>query len=112
MLGGLVSIGGDLDIISRKNCKGAKALIRDPVHNLAKHVFNEVAGEENELEGHYILPGLAVVVSVLSLPVWATFWPVWGGLFDSDGDDGLRPALSMCSLGVCCVVLPEICRDS
>lgn len=68
---------------------------------------------EEGADNYGYLSYLAIGISVLSLLVWATFWPVWGSSFEGDGDDGLRLALSTSSVvlfGV--VILPICCRCS
>lgn len=95
-----------------KDCKGVRALVQDPVHNLAKAIFDEAAKNESETNGEYVGWSLiAIFISVLSLPVWATFWPVWGGSFDGDGDDGLRLALSICSLALIYIWILISCKE-
>lgn len=97
-----------------RTIKVLKSLFRDPVHNLAKRAFDLTAGKEaEEVAGDYVDGSiLAVLVSVLSLFVWATFWPVWGvPPFEGDGDGGLRLALSSCSLGICCIWLYFSCSE-
>lgn len=99
---------GLLKFFEDKDCNGVKALIRDPLHNVAKAMFDDAADKEtvdkdDVLDEYYGGSYIAITVSVLSLLVWATFWPVWGSLFDGDGDDGLRLALSICALTLCCM---------
>lgn len=96
-----------------RNFKVVKSVVRDPIHNLAKRAFDLTAGKElEEIAGDYVDGAiLTLLVAALPLPVWATFWPVWGELFDGDGDDGLRLALSSCSLGLYCVWIYFSCRE-
>lgn len=99
--------------LGEKDCNRAKALLRDPVHNCARVAFDEAADTDTAKgfeDDYYRGSAFAIVISVLSLPVWATFWPVWGSLFDGDGDGGLRLALSICSLALCCTLLFLACK--
>lgn len=97
-------------LLLHKDCKGVKALVQDPVHNVAKAFLDEVQGKNAEKQ-YGVYSAVSICVSVLPLPVWATFWPVWGSLFDGDGDEGLRLALSICSLGLICVFVFFGCKQ-
>ncbi|CAM9721959.1 unnamed protein product, partial [Ectocarpus fasciculatus] len=62
----------------KKDRAGFKALLKDPVHNLARGIFEGAAEKKLQGEAYDECSCLAVMVSILSLFVWATYWPVWG----------------------------------
>lgn len=93
MLGEVIFlVAGIWECFRQRDCEGSRALVKDPIHNIASGVL------DGNVDNYNVLSLFAIWVSVLSLPIWASFWPAWGRLFDGDGDEVLRFALSTCSL--------------
>lgn len=72
-----------------------KTLSKDPVHHIAAVATDSADDISWELSA---LSHASIVLSLVPLLAWLTFFPVWGSSFSGVNDQDLREALSICSL--------------
>lgn len=72
-----------------------KTLTKDPVH----HIAAVATDSADDISWEFSALSLAtIVLSLVPLLAWSTFFPLWGPSFADAGDQSARTALSACSI--------------
>lgn len=72
-------------------------LAKDPIHVLAS--YSRIGGQSIGAHERQYVTACFVALSIPMLPMflWATYYPVWRGVFEGQGDDSFRWSLSAAS---------------